>query len=75
MHIVDFYFPNKPRRPHQRMNFYKVCRAMDWDTGDPAMCPGSPTFDFKKARKRINFIRPQVKAARIAIGDSFCGSL
>jgi len=71
VHVVDFYFPEKPGRESQRMDFYKVAMAMGWDCGDSAMCPGSPTFDFSKARVPLKsrFIREQCQEARIAIGD------
>jgi len=71
LHIVDFYFPGKPGRDGQRMDFYKVANAMDWTMGNPNVVPGSPTFDFSEVQEmmRARWIREQCQEARIAIGD------
>jgi 2-polyprenyl-3-methyl-5-hydroxy-6-metoxy-1,4-benzoquinol methylase len=70
MHMVDFYFPEKPNRDHQRMNFWDVATRMGWDVGEVRLCPGSPDFNFNALRGEISFVRGD-KEARIAIGDDF----
>jgi len=69
MHIVDFYFPHRLGRERERVSFYSVGMHMEWDVGDPKMCPGSSVFSFEDAREHIRFVREDAMETRIAIGD------
>ena len=69
MHLVDYYFPEKKKRDHQRMNFYDVATQMGWKVPDLSMCPGAPGFNFESLREGLKFVRPQYSEGRIAVGD------
>jgi 2-polyprenyl-3-methyl-5-hydroxy-6-metoxy-1,4-benzoquinol methylase len=71
MHIVDFYFPEKPNKDGKRTDFWKVAQQMGYSVRDPSLCPGSPMFDFESIRSgnRVHFLREWNQEARIAIGD------
>jgi len=69
MHIVDFYFPEKPRKEGKRKNFYAIAQALGFSIGDLKYCPNSPEFDLETVKKSMNFGYPQWNESRIAIGD------
>lgn len=77
IHVVDFYFPDGLAAEGSRIDLYQLGKIFGFDTGDSAMCPGSPTFDFDSIKEKINFIAPTMRSmkpkrllqARIAIGD------
>jgi len=71
MHIVDFYFPEKPGKENERMDFDFVGAQMGWDTGEPRLCPGAPQFVFEGIRNEIRFVRAHALETRIATGDDF----
>jgi len=71
LHIVDFYFPNKPGKEKKRTNFWKICQEMNWKVKNEFLCPGNPNFNIEKiiTNEEINFLREWNLEARIAIGD------
>jgi len=71
LHIVDFYFPEKHGKEGRRINFWDICKKMNYEVKTPNLCPGNPTFDFEKIRKEklVNFLREWNQEARVVIGD------
>jgi hypothetical protein len=73
MHIVDFYFPEKPNKGGKRTDFWRVSQEMGYAVSQPDMCPDHPSFDFERIRKGklVRFLREWSQEARVAIGDDY----
>jgi len=69
LHIIDYYFSEKPGRDgDRRIDVFDLMNRFEWTIEDGRFCPEHELFDFDYVKKNVNFLREWNQEARIAIG-------
>jgi len=70
LHVIDFYWPPRSRN---RVNFHTLVEALGFPVPDLTLCPGAEQFDWAKVQAQVQWLCPERRAARIAVGDDVAG--